>query len=90
MYKGIPDNPKLYENMVSQAKAKYPKRRGKGTSPQANKMIDALYTQAGGGWTNDRNSIDPKKRDFKKEAEDKEKAKAARKKREMKKRNLVV
>jgi hypothetical protein len=85
-----PDNPKLFEAIENQAKAKYPKRRGQGTSPQANKMIHEKYLAAGGGYVRSKKEIDPKKRDFKKEAEDKAKEKEKRKKREMKKRNFVV
>lgn len=85
-----PDNPKLYEAIEAQAKAKYPKRRGKGTSPQANKMISQQYLSAGGGYVRSIKEVDPKKRDFKAEAKKKAEEKEKRKKREMKKRNFVV
>jgi hypothetical protein len=90
MAKGIPSNPKLYDAIESQAKARYPKHRGKGNSPQANKMLSQQWAAMGGTFVNSIQEVDPKNRDFKKEEEDRNKSRAARKKREMKKRNFVV
>jgi hypothetical protein len=90
MSKGVPNNPKLYDALESQAKARYPKHRGKGNSPQANKMLSQQWAAVGGTFVPSLKDVDPKNRDFKKEEENRNKARASRKKREMKKKNFVV
>lgn len=81
---------KSYEAVVSQAEARYPKHRGKGTAPQANKIISKQWSLIGGNEPASLKEADPKDVDWKKVEEDRQKAKVSRKKREMKKRNLVV
>lgn len=81
---------KTYEAIENLAKARYPKRRGAGTTPEANKMISQQWANMGAQEPNSLKDADPKTVDWKAVAEDKKKAKEARKKREMKKRNLVV
>ena len=70
MAKGVPSNPKLYDALESQAKARYPKHRGKGNSPQANKMLSQQWAAMGGTFVGSLKEVDPKNRDFKKEEED--------------------
>jgi len=90
MSKGVPSNPKLYNALESQAKARYPKHRGKGNSPAANKMLSQQWGAMGGTFVPSLKDVDPDKRDYKKEEEDRNKARASRKKRAMKKQNFVV
>ena len=85
----VPTNPKLLESIEAAAKARYPKRRGQGTSPQANKMISQQYAAAGEGYTNDIRKVDPKKRDLKKEAKDRDKRREARRKKIAKETNTL-
>jgi len=81
---------KSYEAVKDQADARYPKHRGKGTSPQANKIISQQWALIGGNEPQSLRDADPKDIDWKKVEEDRQKAKVSRKKREMKKRNLIV
>ena len=81
---------KSYEAIENQAKARYPKRRGAGTTPQANKMISQQWANTGEQEPRTLKDADPNKVDWKAVARDKEKQKIARKKRDMKKRNFVV
>jgi hypothetical protein len=81
---------KSYEAIENQAKARYPKRRGAGTTPQANKMISRQWAQTGEAEPRTLQDADPSKIDWKAVAQDKAKQKIARKKRDMKKRNFVV
>lgn len=90
MSKGVPSNPKLYNALESQAKSRYPKHRGKGNSPAANKMLSQQWSAMGGTFVPSLKDVDPDKRDYKQEEVDRNKARAARKKREMKKQNFVV
>ena len=85
----VPTNPKLLEAIEAAAKAKYPKRRGKGTTPQANKLISQQYSAAGEGYTDSIKKVDPKKRDFKAEAKKREAAKEARLKKKAKDTNTL-
>jgi hypothetical protein len=81
---------KSYEAVKDQAAARYPKHRGKGTSPQANKIISQQWSLIGGNEPRNLKEADPKDVDWEKVKEDRQKSKVARKKREMKKRNLIV
>ena len=81
---------KSYEAVKDQAAARYPKHRGKGTTPQANKIISQQWSLIGGNEPRSLAEADPKDVDWEKVKEDRQKSKVARKKREMKKRNLIV
>jgi hypothetical protein len=81
---------KSYEAIESQAKARYPKRRGAGTAPQANKMISQQWAATGEQEPRTLKDADPSKFDWKAVAKDKEKQKTDRKKRNLKKQNFVV
>jgi hypothetical protein len=85
----IPTNPKLLEAIEANAKARYPKRRGKGTTPQANKIISQQYAASGEGYTNSIKNVDPKKRDLKAEAKKREASKQARAKKKAKDTNTL-
>jgi len=90
MSKGVPSNPKLYNALESQANARYPKHRGKGNSPAANKMLSKQWSAMGGTFVPSLKDVDPDNRDYKEEEKAREKSRASRKKREMKKQNFVV
>ena len=81
---------KTYEAVKNQAAARYPKHRGKGTSPQANKIISQQWALIGGNEPQSLKDANPKDVDWKAVEEDRKKARESRKKREMKKRNLIV
>ena len=80
----------LHEAVVNQAKARYPKHRGKGTSPEANKIISQQWATMSAGAPQSLKDADPKAVDWDKVKQDREKAKTARKKRAKKKSNFVV
>ena len=82
-----PNNPKLYNMLLSQARAKFPSRAGidKLSFPAA-KWFGNEYAKLGGGYVDSIKQVDPKLRDYKEEAKDKEK----KKKEERKKRGFVV
>ena len=81
---------KSYIAIENQAKAKYPKRRGKGTSPQANKMISQQWALTGQAEPRTLKEADPNTVDWDAVKKDKQDQKIKRRKREMKKRNFVV
>jgi len=81
---------KIHEAIVNQAKARYPKHRGKGTAPEANKIISQQWSLVSAGAPRSLKEADPKAVDWDKVKADREKEKTARKKREMKKKNFVV
>jgi hypothetical protein len=85
-----PDNPKLYNSLLAQAKAKFPSHKPNGLSYPAAKWFGQEYARQGGGYVDSIKQVDPKLRDYKVEAEKKEKTKEENKKRAMKKRGLVV
>ena len=85
-----PSDPEMYNTLSRTARAKYPSYRTKGLSYQAAKWLSAEYARSGGGYVDSIKQVDPRKRDYKQEALDKEKRKKQDHKREMKKRNLVV
>lgn len=84
------DNPKLWNQLRQQAEARWPKRAGRGTTPQANRWMSQQYASLGGGEVASIKDVDPKKRDYKQEAIDK----AARKKKQrannLKKRGFIA
>jgi hypothetical protein len=81
---------KSYEAIENQAKARYPKRRGPGTSPEANKIISQQWAATGEQEPRTLKDADPNNVDWKAVAQDKEKQKTDRKKRNLKKQNFVV
>jgi hypothetical protein len=81
---------KSYEAVKDQAAARYPKQRGKGTSPMANKIISQQWALIGGSEPQSLKDADPKDVDWKKVEEDRQKERVARKKRETKKKGFVV
>jgi hypothetical protein len=73
--KQLPANPRLWNMITTQAKtrfAKYP-------SPAAAHWVHAKYSQLGGKFVTSKKDIDPRFRDYAKEAQDK-KEEAAKKK----------
>jgi hypothetical protein len=82
---------KIHEAIVNQAKAlKGTKKRGKGTTPEANKYISQQWALIGGAAPTSLRGADPKDVDWDKVKEDREKEKVSRRKREMKKKGFVV
>jgi hypothetical protein len=82
---------KTHEAIVNQAKAlKGTKKRGKGTTPAANKYIGQQWALMGANAPASLREADPKDIDWDKVKEDRVKQKIARKKREMKQKNFVV
>jgi len=80
---------KSYEAIKSQATARYPKRRGKGTSPEANKMISQQWANMGGQDPASLKDVDPNQVDWKAVAADKKKNKEARLKKKAKDTNTL-
>lgn len=80
---------KSYEAIVNQAKAKYPNRRGPGTSPEANKMISQQWRAMGGQNPRSIKDVDPNQIDWKAVAADKKKAKDNKRKKLAKKTNTL-
>jgi len=85
-----PDNPKLYNALEQQARAKYPSSRTKGLTYAAAKWLSSEYAKNGGSYVDSIKQIDPKKRDYKKEELDKEKRKKSEKKRNIQKQGFVA
>jgi hypothetical protein len=80
---------KSYEAIKNQAAARYPKRRGTGTSPAANKMISQQWNAMGGQDPQRLQDVAPNQVDWKAVAADKKKAKEARRKKIAKETNTL-
>jgi len=74
-----PNNPKLYNLLLAQAKAKYPSRKINGLSFPAAKWFGNEYARQGGGFVDSIKEVDPDLRDFKQENIEKEKRRAGKK-----------
>lgn len=85
-----PSNPKLYNMLLQQAKAKFPSHKPNGLSFPAAKWFSQEYAKQGGGYVDSIKQVDPKLRDLKQEEIDREKRKEAAKKRLAKKNNFLV
>ena len=86
----VEDNPKLFNALTRQAMAKYPSHKKNGLSSAAGKWRKNEYLRQGGGFVNDLSEVDPKKRDYKQEALDKEKSKKKYRKDKIKKAGFVA
>lgn len=81
----VPANPKLWNSLSRQAKAKYPSQRTKGLTYAAAKWLREEYQREGGSYVASKRDIDPKARDYQQEKVDKikrQKADMARKKKQ--------
>jgi hypothetical protein len=85
-----PNNPKLYNMLLAQAKAKYPSRKINGLSFPAAKWFGNEYARQGGGFVDSIKEVDPKLRDVKQENIEKEKRKEALEKKKKKQSGFVV
>lgn len=83
MGKPVPANQKMWDQLMSQAQAKYPKRSPKATTSfAANKWAKEQYEKMGGQYVASLQDVPTGLRDFKGEAEKKKKAKIAKAKRQ--------
>jgi hypothetical protein len=85
-----PNNPKLYNMLLAQAKAKFPSHKPNGLSFPAAKWFGNEYARQGGGFVDSIKQVDPKLRDFKEEDIKKEKRKEALEKKKKKQSGFVV
>ena len=85
-----PNNPKLYNMLLAQAKAKFPSHKPNGLSFPAAKWFGNEYARQGGGFVDSIKQVDPKLRDFKQEEVEKEKRKEALEKKKKKQSGFVV
>jgi len=85
-----PNNPKLYNMLLAQAKAKFPSHKPNGLSFPAAKWFGQEYAREGGGFVDSIKQVDPNLRDFKQEEIDKEKRKEAADKKKAKQSGFVV
>jgi hypothetical protein len=88
--KPIPANPKLWNSLRAQARAKFPHSGLEGTLPYpAAKWLKAEYDRQGGQYVTSKQDINPRLRDNEQDAEDAKKRKIAEEKRKKKKANLL-
>lgn len=85
-----PSNPKLYNMLLAQAKAKYPSRKLNGLSFPAAKWFGNEYARQGGGFVDSIKEVDPKLRDVKQENIEKEKRKKSDAEKKKKQSGFVV
>ena len=85
-----PSNPKLYNMLLAQAKARFPSHKPNGLSFPAAKWFGQEYAREGGGFVDSIKHVDPKLRDFKEEDIKKEKRKEALEKKKKKQSGFVV
>lgn len=84
------DNPKLWNQLRQQAEARWPKRTGPGTTPQANRWISQQYSMLGGGEVASIKDVDPKKRDLKQEAIEKAERRKKQRAKQLKDRGFIA
>ena len=85
-----PSNPKLYNMLLAQAKARFPSHKPNGLSFPAAKWFGQEYAREGGGFVDSIKQVDPNLRDFKEEDIKKEKRKEALEKKKKKQSGFVV
>ena len=86
----LPANPKLWNSLREQARAKFPHSGSSGALPfPAAKWLSEEYARQGGQYVSSKRDIDPKLRDYDQEAEDAKKRKEQELKRKKKKANLL-
>ena len=88
MGKPVPENQKLWDLLVGQAKAKYP-THGKGLSFPGAKWVGAEYVRQGGKYVASLRDVPDNLRDPKKELEDAKKRKVAEAKKKNKDRGFI-
>jgi hypothetical protein len=88
MAKPIPQNQKLWDLLIGQAKAKFPSHSDNLSFPGA-KWVSAEYTRQGGQYVDSKNDIPANLRDLQKDAEDAKKRKLAEAKRKNKQRGFI-
>lgn len=71
-----PANPQLWNSILGRAKSRFPHARADGgvTFPEAS-WASKEYKREGGQYVNSKSDVDPRFRDYKKEAEDKKRRK---------------
>ena len=90
MAQGVPENQKLYDQILNQAKAKYPSHRRVGaTTPAANNYVTQQYSAAGGKYVDSKKQVPPQFVDVKKNEEDAEKRKKQQDKRKRQRQGLI-
>lgn len=85
----VPANPKLWNLLTSQARAKYPSQKTKGLSFPAAKFVRDEYARQGGSFVASKAEVNPKLIDTKKDAEDKKKRQEAAVKKKKKQQGLI-
>jgi len=73
--KQYPANPKMWNMLVAQARARF----NKWPSPSASHWVHAHYLQMGGKFVDKKSQVDPKMRDYKQEEMDKKEAEKKKK-----------
>lgn len=84
----VPANPKLWNLLLRQAKAKYPSH-GKNLAFPASKWLREEYSRQGGKFVGSKKEVDPKLRDIKQDQEDSKKRKLAEKKKKEKQKGFL-
>jgi hypothetical protein len=85
----VPANPKLWNSLSRQAKAKYPSQRTKGLTFAAAKWLREEYQREGGSYVSSKTEVDPKARDYQQEKLDKIKRQKAEVKRKKKQQGFI-
>jgi hypothetical protein len=83
----VPENPKLWNLLLGQARAKHPSH-GVGLSYPAAKFVRSEYERQGGAYVGSKEEVPLKNRDLKAEEEAKEKRKKSEEKRKNKARGF--
>ena len=84
----VPANPKLWNLLLRQAKAKYPSH-SKNLAFPASKWLRDEYSRQGGKFVGSKREVDPKLRDVKQDQEDAKKRKLAEKKKKEKQKGFL-
>ena len=88
MGKPIPENQKLWDLLIGQAKAKYPSHSTNLSFPGA-KWVSAEYNRQGGKYVGSKHDIPENLRDLKKDTEDAKKRKLAEAKKKNRDRGFI-
>ena len=86
----VPEDEKLYNSLLLQAKSRWPNRRNNGVAPAGLAWLSQQYAQRGGAWVSSKKEVPLNKQDAKARQVKAKKAKDKRIKNEAKKKGFVV
>jgi hypothetical protein len=85
-----PEDEKMYNSLLLQAKSRWPNHKNSGIAPAGLKWVSEQYVQRGGAWVGSKKDVPLNKRDEKTRQVKAKKAKEKRVKKEAEKKGFVA